>query len=313
MEQDCRVLTTGQMVEVAQDVLRTPGGERFLHTRKLPIADEAGRPRYLLGISEDITERRRAELKIMELHSALELRARQLEETNQELESFSYSISHDLRSPLRAIDGFSRIVEEDYGQSLDQEGLRLLGVIRDNTRRMAQLIDDLLAFSRLGRKALTLNAVDMTALAQSAWQQLCDGRAPGAVRLTIDRLPAAVGDRVLLLQVWTNLLSNAIKYSSTCDEPAISVSASSNDAEVFYCVRDNGVGFDMRYSEKLFGVFQRLHSMDEFPGTGVGLAIVKRIVIRHGGRVWADSILGEGARFCFSLPRGQADGVGGAG
>jgi len=307
------VLDTGQMVEIAQDVLHTPRGERFLHTRKLPIADENERPRYLLGICEDITERRRSELKIVELHIALEQRARQLEQTNQELESFSYSVSHDLRSPLRAIDGFSRILEEDYGPSLDQEGLRLLGVIRDNTRRMAQLIDDLLAFSRLGRKALVVSLVDMTALAQTAWQQLHEGRAAERVRLTIDRLPAIVADRALLLQVWTNLLSNAMKYSAMCDEPAIHVSASSNDAEVVYCVRDNGVGFDMRYLDKLFGVFQRLHSMEEFPGTGVGLAIVKRIVIRHGGRVWADSILGAGAQFYFSLPQGQIDGVVGAG
>jgi len=290
------------MLNLAEDVLPTATGTRILHTRKLQIDGGAGRPRYLLGISEDITERRLAERKIGELNGALELRAQQLEATNKELESFSYSVSHDLRAPLRAIDGFSRILEEDHAAKLDKESMRLLSVIRDNTRRMAQLIDDLLAFSRLGRQAIALLDVKMDALARETWEQLRGSDHSARVQLNISTLPDAVGDPVLLRQVWTNLLSNAIKYSSTREQPVVGVSAYAERGHIVYCVSDNGVGFDMRYGDKLFGVFQRLHSMDEFPGTGVGLAIVKRVVTRHGGRVWAEAAPGRGAQFYFSLP-----------
>jgi len=307
VEQDRQVLSTGRMLQVDDDIVETQAGDRILHTRKLPISDESGEPRYLLGISEDITERRKSEQKITELNGALAMRAQQLEATNQELESFSYSVSHDLRSPLRAIYGFSRILEEDHAQQLDDEGMRLLGVIRSNTQRMARLIDDLLAFSRLGRQALTTTEINMTALAREAWNQLCDGDPAAHPRLTMGALPAAVGDPVVLRQVWTNLLSNAIKYSGKREQAAVEVSARAENGQVTYCVSDNGVGFDMRYSDKLFGVFQRLHSQDEFPGTGVGLAIVKRVINRHGGRVWAHSVLGEGAQFYFTLPERQPD------
>ena len=307
VEQDRQVLSTGRMLQVDDDIVETQAGDRILHTRKLPISDESGEPRYLLGISEDITERRKSEQKITELNGALAMRAQQLEATNQELESFSYSVSHDLRSPLRAIYGFSRILEEDHAQQLDDEGMRLLGVIRSNTQRMARLIDDLLAFSRLGRQALTTTEINMTALAREAWNQLCDGDPAAYPRLTMGALPAAVGDPVVLRQVWTNLLSNAIKYSGKREQAAVEVSARAENGQVTYCVSDNGVGFDMRYSDKLFGVFQRLHSQDEFPGTGVGLAIVKRVINRHGGRVWAHSVLGEGAQFYFTLPERQPD------
>ncbi len=307
VEQDRQVLTTGRMLQVEDDIVETQAGDRILHTRKLPISDESGEPRYLLGISEDITERRMSEQKIAELNSALAMRAQQLEATNQELESFSYSVSHDLRSPLRAIYGFSRILEEDHAQRLDDEGMRLLCVIRSNTQRMARLIDDLLAFSRLGRQALATTEINMTALAREAWNQLCDGDPAARPRLTMGTLPAAVGDPVVLRQVWSNLLSNAIKYSAKRERAAVEVSARAEDGQVTYCVSDNGVGFDMRYSDKLFGVFQRLHSVDEFPGTGVGLAIVKRVINRHGGRVWAHSVLGEGAKFYFTLPERQPD------
>lgn len=298
--QDREVLASGRML-VVEDTLATPGGERILHTRKLSIQDQAGQPGYLLGISEDITEHRLSERKISELNQALELRARQLEATNKELESFSYSVSHDLRSPLRAIDGFSRILEEDHAPRLDQEGLRLLAVIRTNTRRMAQLIDDLLAFSRLGRQAMALLDVNMAALARESWEQLT-GEGSGRAQLELGELPDAPGDPVLLRQVWANLLSNALKYSGKREQPQVGVSGRREDGEVVYCVSDNGVGFDMRYSDKLFGVFQRLHTTEEFPGTGVGLAIVKRVVARHGGRVWAESTLDHGARFYFTLP-----------
>jgi PAS domain S-box-containing protein len=311
-EVDRQVLQTRQMLE-SQEAVNAAAGERILHTRKLAIVDETGEPRYLLGIAEDITERRQAELRIIELNSALEMRAQQLEATNQELESFSYSVSHDLRAPLRAIDGFSRMIQEDYASVLNTEGMRLLRVIRDNTRRMAQLIDDLLAFSHLGRQALNEISVDMTALAQSAWMQLHEGAVESRASCKIESLPHAVGDPILLRQVWANLLSNALKYSSKSKQPLIEVSASNREGQVVYCVRDDGVGFDARYSDKLFGVFQRLHSHEEFPGTGVGLAIVKRIVTRHGGRVWAESEVGKGAQFYFTLAEGRPDGADGTG
>jgi light-regulated signal transduction histidine kinase (bacteriophytochrome) len=211
-------------------------------------------------------------------------------------------VSHDLRSPLRAIDGFSRMLEEDYGESLDDEGRRLLGVVRDGARKMAQLIEDLLAFSKFSRKALNPVRVDMQALAGEVAAELT-AAAPHA-RLELGRLPEAYGDPALLRQVWVNLLSNAFKYAGRREAPLVEVGSHGEEGERAYWVRDNGVGFDPRYVEKLFGVFQRLHGEAEFPGTGVGLAIVRRVVMRHGGRVWAEGALERGATFYFSLPDG---------
>jgi signal transduction histidine kinase len=236
----------------------------------------------------------------------LEIRVRErtaaLEAANQELESFSYSVSHDLRSPLRAIDGFSRMLLEDHAAALDAEGRRLLGVIRGNSRRMGVLIDDLLAYSRLGRKQLSNADIDMQRMVEEVIAELpaSGGSAP---RLELGDLPAARGDRTLLKQAWTNLLANAVKFSSKREQPLIAVSGRENGAQYVYCVKDNGAGFDMRYVEKLFNVFQRLHREDEFEGTGVGLAIVQRVIARHGGRVWAEGAVDAGAAFYFSLPK----------
>lgn len=233
--------------------------------------------------------------------------ALQLEATNKELESFSYSVSHDLRSPLRAIDGYSRMFEEDYGDQLDDEGKRLLGVVRTNSKRMGMLIDDLLDFARTGRQALDGHEIDMSALVNEIWSELT---AAGDTHPTLqfyqhDLLPVW-GDQVLLKQVLSNLLSNAVKYSSTKEQPKVEIFSRVQGDEIIYEIHDNGVGFDMRYYKKLFGVFQRLHTAEEFPGTGVGLAIVQRIIVRHGGRVWADSELEVGTKFSFSLPiRGE--------
>jgi signal transduction histidine kinase len=241
----------------------------------------------------------------------LELRVRErtaaLEAANKELESFSYSVSHDLRSPLRAIDGFSRILLEDYAATLDAEGRRLLGVIRDNSRKMGELIDDLLEYSRLGRKPLANAAIDMKRLVEEVLGELpaSGGSAP---RLELGELPPARGDATLLKQAWINLLANALKFSAKRERPLIEVSGEVNGAQYVYCVKDNGAGFDMRYHEKLFNVFQRLHREDEFDGTGVGLAIVQRVIARHGGRVWAEGAVDAGAAFYFSLPKGSADG-----
>ena len=242
------------------------------------------------------------------LYAQLAERTAQLQAANRELESFSYSVSHDLRSPLRAVDGFCRILTEDYESRLDDEGRRLLGVVRDNSRKMGELIDDLLEFSRLGRKALSIAEIDMTRLAREAFGGvvLSTMDAPG---LGLKPLPPARGDAVLVKQVWVNLLGNAVKFSRRREDPLIEVSGRENGTEIVYCVKDNGAGFDMRYYDKLFGVFQRLHSADEFDGTGVGLAIVQRVVARHGGRVWAEGKVGDGATFYFSLPKERRDGT----
>jgi signal transduction histidine kinase len=237
-----------------------------------------------------------------ELEARVRERTAELEAANQELNSFSYSVSHDLRAPLRAIDGYARMLEEDYSARLDEEGRRLLAVVRDSGRRMGRLIDDLLAFSRLGRQAPVKHAVDMTSLAREVIEEL----APAAqVAVSLAALPAAKADRALLKQVWLNLIGNGLKYSGKRADPRVEIGGREEQTENVYWVRDNGAGFDMRYAAKLFGVFQRLHREDEFPGTGVGLAIVQRVVARHGGRVWAQGKPGEGACFHFSLPRGQ--------
>jgi PAS domain S-box-containing protein len=248
----------------------------------------------------DVSGRRRAEQEIKALNADLRARALQLEATNKELESFSYSVSHDLRSPLRAISGFSRILEEDYTAKLDAEGKRILSVIRDGSHKMGQLIDDLLNFSRLGRQAIVAQEIDMARLANEAFQE---ARPQGAkVRFNLHAMPNVHADRALIKQVWMNLFANAIKFSGNRPAPCVEAGGRNEGNEAIFHVKDNGAGFDMRYRDKLFGVFQRLHSDFEFPGTGVGLAIVHRVITRHGGRTWAESTAGQGATFYFSLP-----------
>lgn len=241
-----------------------------------------------------------------ELECRVAERTAQLEVTNKELESFSYSVSHDLRSPLRAIDGFSRMLEEDYRDKLDDEGRRQIKVIRDSSRKMARLIDDLLAFSRLGRTPVAAAEVDMGALAQSVFDELRTVSRDTPARFDLKPMPPARCDPALLQQAWVNLLSNALKFAGRRENPVIEAGGHVDGTERIYYVKDNGAGFDMRYYDKLFGVFQRLHRADEFPGTGVGLAIVQRVVARHGGRVWAEGKVNEGATFYFSLPSGEA-------
>uniref|UniRef100_A0A7C3QTU8 histidine kinase n=1 Tax=Leptospirillum ferriphilum TaxID=178606 RepID=A0A7C3QTU8_9BACT len=251
----------------------------------------------------DLTDKQMDEEKILELNRVLSERNAQLEVSNAELEGFSYSVSHDLRAPLRSIDGFSRILQEDYSGKLDAEAERVIGVIRNNTLKMSALIDDLLAFSRMGKKAFAWTLVDMDGLVREILQGILSDRADASsVTIDIGCLPPVWGDRALLAQVWTNLLSNAFKFSEKNEKPVVRVEGMAGPAEIVYAVRDNGVGFDMRYYDKLFKVFQRLHAQADFPGTGVGLAIVQRVVSRHGGRVWGESRPGEGASFYFSLP-----------
>ena len=238
------------------------------------------------------------------LEAQVAQRTKALEGTNAELESFSYSVSHDLRAPLRAIHGFARILLEDHHAKLDPEAQRLLGVIDQNTRRMGQLIDDLLAFSRLGRTDLSTGPVDMKELTQLVADEVqrVESDRNGSLEIRIDPLPPARGDRGLLRQVMSNLLLNAAKFTRGRPSARIEVGSKPNGDQTVYYVKDNGAGFEARYADKLFGVFQRLHSAEEFDGTGVGLAIVKRIVQRHGGRVWAEGAVNQGATFYFTLP-----------
>ena len=276
------------------------GVEIFFNGRKHFITADRLQILNLLLSTYDAAIQRNKELN----HSQEELRSlnAKLENANKELESFSYSVSHDLRAPLRAIGGFSAMLEEDYAAGLGDEGGRLIRVIRDNTRKMEQLIDDLLAFSRLGRKSISAARIDTGKLVGEVLEEV-QAAAERRATVAVGPLPAAHADAALLRQVWINLLSNAVKFSAKREQPAIEVSAYEDGADTVYCVKDNGAGFDMRYHDKLFGVFQRLHSDEEFSGTGVGLAIVKRVVTRHGGRVWAEGKVNEGAAFYFALPR----------
>ncbi len=229
-------------------------------------------------------------------------RTTQLEAANRELEAFAYSVSHDLRAPLRAVDGYSRILMEDYHGSLDAEGQRVCSVVREEAQRMGRLIDDLLAFSRIGRAPLGSGRLEMAAMVRSVFGELTTPAMRDRIDLRIEALPAAAADAALVHQVWTNLLSNAIKFSSKRERAFIVVEGWRAERDAVFAVRDNGAGFDPQYAAKLFGVFQRLHTSSEFEGTGVGLAIAQRIVQRHGGRIWADGETGKGASFYFTLP-----------
>lgn len=257
-----------------------------------------------LAVIRDITERRAIEEQIRRLNVDLQLQNARLESANSELEAFSYSVSHDLRAPLRHIDGFASLLAKHAAGSLDEKGERFLTVISDAARRMGRLIDDLLMFSRMGRAQLEATLVDQNQLIAEVIREAELDR-DSRIQWQVAPLPAVRADAAMLRQVWFNLLDNAAKYSARADPPRIEVGwyadPESPGAPVFF-VRDNGVGFDMKYASKLFGVFQRLHSEAEFEGTGIGLANVRRIITRHGGRVWAESTIGAGATFCFALP-----------
>ncbi|HEY4370512.1 MAG TPA: response regulator [Burkholderiales bacterium] len=269
--------------------------------RRQQVETENRRIREELLRQEIEAGRARAAQELAETRAQMVL---ELKKKNEELEAFSYSVSHDLRGPLRAIAGYSQILEEDYTALLDGEGHRVIGEIQANCNMMGALINDLLEFSRLGRTPINAALLDMDELVAAAWSRT----ASTAAELRIGPLPPSRGDRALVMQVWINLLSNAVKYSGGRERPVIEVGGHLESAEAVYSVRDNGAGFDMHYYKKLFGVFQRLHSSNEFAGTGVGLAIVHNIVTRHGGRIWAESREGEGALFQFTLPAMDGDG-----
>jgi signal transduction histidine kinase len=246
-----------------------------------------------------------AEARVVELNAMLEDENQQLVALNQDLESFSYSVSHDLRAPVRAISGFCGLVSEDHDGELSPEALRKIGVIKAEAERLGTLIDGLLGFFKGGRGAISRDELDMTELARHTFERALAEWKQGPVELRLEKLPRATGDRTLIEQVWTNLLSNAIKFSSKSTTRLIEISGKTVDGEHVYTVKDHGAGFDPRYQEKLFGVFQRLHGDGDFAGTGIGLALVHKIVTRHGGRIWAEGQLGKGATFHFSLPADQ--------
>ncbi len=252
--------------------------------------------------ARDVTGGREMNAQIKKLNADLLSYVSQLEHSNKELESFSYSISHDLRAPLRALNGYSRIMEEDYGKVLSDDARRLLGNIKYNSQKMGVLIDDLLDFSRLGRKEVKKAKVNMNDLVKNV---LAEMETPVIKLPTVQvtQLPDIFADGALIRQVWVNLISNAVKYSSKRATAKIIIGASESDTEVTYFVKDNGAGFDMRYVDKLFGVFQRLHDSSEFEGTGIGLAIVQRVIAKHKGKAWAEGELNKGSTFYFSLPK----------
>ncbi len=234
---------------------------------------------------------------------AIKKSAAQLKSANKELEAFSYSVSHDLRAPLRAIDSFSRILLEDHAEKLDPEGRRVLNVIGKNVQKMGQLIDDLLAFSRLDRKEIITSTVDMNQLTNELISELKEDLGERIVKFNMNPLPDSIGDRAMLREVLYNLFSNAIKFTKEKNPAIIEIQGNTDNDENIYCIKDNGVGFNMKYADKLFEVFQRLHSSKEYEGTGIGLSLAERIVKKHGGRIWAKGAVDKGATFYFSLPK----------
>jgi PAS domain S-box-containing protein len=287
----------------------TKDGIHHYLTEAVPEFSEDGKVITILTVTRDITDIKKAEAEIKLLNEDLErrvdIRTAQLEAANKDLESFSYSISHDLRTPLRALNGFANILLDEYSPVLDIEGLRLLGVIIENANKMGLLIDDLLSFSRLGRIEIQKVPIDMYAMAMSVYQELIVNEPDPKVDFRLGEIAKSYGDPSMVRQVWFNILSNAIKYTSKNTSRIIEISSYTDDGETIYKIKDNGAGFDMAGYEKLFGVFQRLHVSKEFDGIGIGLAIVNRIVSRHSGRVWAEGKVGQGATFYFSLGRHQ--------
>ncbi|MCZ6802314.1 MAG: PAS domain S-box protein [Nitrospirae bacterium] len=297
------------------DLTTKNGTKRTISWNSVNRFDSQGTVIEVIGIGADITEHQQAEAALrsseeryrllsQELEERVEARTVELSEVIQELESFSYSVSHDMRAPLRAIDGFSLAILEDSVLQLNPSCHRYLTLIRQQAKNMGNLIDDLLTFSRLGRQALKATELDMYTLTQTVFQELIKFEPGRNVRLNLSPdLPRGYGDPTLVQQLLVNLLSNALKFSRPRTPAVIEVEGKVDRSHCLYIIRDNGVGFNMQYSKKLFGVFDRLHSMEEFEGTGVGLAIVQRVIKRHGGQVWGESVLNEGATFSFTLPK----------
>lgn len=294
-------------VEFFENIVVTKSGElRDIAWHNGIIRDKNKSIIASISSGEDITDRKKAEEALKQLNEELETRVRsrtmELENSNKELESFAYSVAHDLRAPLRSIDGFSNILLEDYQSALDEEGVRILEIIRNSSQKMDHLIFDLLAMSKISRIDIKKELIEMKTLALSVYDEFISPDEKEKIKFVIDELPKAYGDSTLIRQVWVNLISNAIKFTSTKENRSIRIHGFSEINDAVYSIQDNGVGFNPDYKNKLFNAFQRLHSSSEFEGTGIGLAIVERIIRRHGGKVWADGEDGVGATFYFSLP-----------
>ncbi len=293
-QRDRETLDNRVVVDIPEEPIETKSGRRWLHTKKVPVCDDHGVAKFLLGISNDTTEQREAAL-------ALKMANEAAEAAIQELEAFSYSVAHDLRAPLRAIDGFSQALQEDCADKLDDDGKDYLRRVRSSAQHMALLIDGLLGLSRLSRGELIREKVDLTQLARQAATRLRESSPDRQVDLIVAEGLEVEGDARLLTAALDNLLGNAWKFTGKCPHPRVEVGRQTENGRSVFFVRDNGAGFEQAYAQKLFGVFQRLHSTSEFDGSGIGLATVQRIVRRHGGRVWAQGEVGRGATFYFTL------------
>lgn len=297
-----QIRATGACEPLEKEYIRKDGSQLPVMMAAATIND--GNPLNGVACVMDISQRKIMEQEIMELNRDLEIRieerTKELQQVNKELESFSYSVSHDLRAPLRAIHGYSQMLAEDYEALLDTEGVRLLNAIKFNAKRMGQLVDDLLAFSRMNKRSYREINIDLNVMVSEIIGELCPEE-KNHTKITVHPLGSVRADHTLLRQAIYNLIGNAIKYSSKKDEPRVEIGVKEIDGQTAYYIKDNGAGFDMAYYNKLFGVFQRLHEQEEFEGTGVGLAIVQRIIHRHNGKIWAEAKVDEGAVFYFTL------------
>ena len=305
-------LTGGSEFDIEFRIVWPKGEIRTLKGNGSVYRDTTGKPVRMIGTNWDITESREHARELVRyrdhLEERIQERTEELEAANRELEAFSFTVSHDLRAPLRHIDGYVAILASDHQDELGAEAKNAMRVISDSVRNMNRLIDDLLDLARTSRQPLLPGPMPMDEVLKQAMVHVDKSCAERSIEWVVSPLPKVTGDAGLLGQVWINLLENAVKYSRPREKARIEIGCTQTDGETIFHVRDNGVGFDMRYVHKLFGVFQRLHHQDEFEGTGIGLATVQRIVSRHKGRVWAESVLGEGATFSFSLPRvGEVD------
>ena len=302
---DVRILKTGKTEELEEKYI-VDGKETWVNTIKTPVRNNKGDIMGILGIFWDITERKLAEEEIRKLNAELEdrviIRTAQLEATNKELEAFSYSVSHDLRAPLRHISGYVELLTSRFHSALSEKGQHYLDSIADSAHQMGLLIDNLLQFSRTGRAEMHRSDSDMNEIVREVMESVSQDNPDRSIKWTVAKLPSVFCDSAMMRLVWMNLLSNAVKFTRTREKALIEIGVKVETKEVIFFVRDNGVGFDMQYAQKLFGVFQRLHPTEEFEGTGIGLANVHRIIMRHGGRTWAEAEPDKGAIFYFSIP-----------
>ncbi len=302
-----RTFKTGDKFDAEFRVISRQGRIIWIHDEATLIRDPSGSPLSWQGIMKDRTEYKQAEEEIRKLNAELEerviMRTAQLEVANKELEAFAYSVSHDLRAPLRHITGFAELLSTRYLAEIPDKGQHYLDTIKDSARQMGVLIDDLLQFSRTGRMEMRESTLDMNRIVEDVKEELNQDNSQCNIEWSIAQLPSVQGDHAMMQLVWMNLLCNAVKFTRKRKKAKIEIGFREEGKEFVFYVRDNGVGFDMQYAGKLFGVFQRLHSVAEFEGTGIGLANVQRIVLRHGGRTWAEAELNKGATFYFSIPK----------